>query len=253
MPENTEAMPEISASPAPQDAKPADTGEKKQKKPRNTSGMKPPLNQLPPEEAFAIRSKGGKAAAKKRREEKLVKDALLNLLTKPQHKKKGGKAHYKASAELTSYDDVFSENTTLMVQMLIPLIQSAINGNIDSLFAILRVLGQEPGTPGQFGVDEFTPPEPPTEGAGGPGKTEPASDPNAEPGRSGHNHKPGKFLHSPRRIPQRRRPRKGGNMDKRQIFISGHTVSKRLWNPYAGVRGNSGCTRHTRARFSGAL
>lgn len=179
MPENIEAMPEISASPAPQDAKPADTGEKKQKKPRNTSGMKPPLNQLPPEEAFAIRSKGGKAAAKKRREEKLVKDALLNLLTKPQHKKKGGKAHYKASAELTSYDDVFSENTTLMVQMLIPLIQSAINGNIESLFAILRVLGQEPGTPGQFGVDEFTPPEPPTEGAGGPGKTEPASDPNA--------------------------------------------------------------------------
>ena len=59
MPENTEAMPEISASPAPQDAKPADAGEKKQKKPRNTSGMKPPLNQLPPEEAFAIRSKGG--------------------------------------------------------------------------------------------------------------------------------------------------------------------------------------------------
>ena len=131
------------------------------------------------EEAFAIRSKGGKAAAKKRREEKLVKDALLNLLTKPQHKKKGGKAHYKASAELTSYDDVFSENTTLMVQMLIPLIQSAINGNIESLFAILRVLGQEPGTPGQFGVDEFTPSELPTEGAGGPGKTEPASDPNA--------------------------------------------------------------------------
>lgn len=74
MPENTEAVPEISASPAPQDAKPADAGEKKQKKPRNTSGMKPPLNQLPPEEAFAIRSKGGKAAAKKRREEKLVKD-----------------------------------------------------------------------------------------------------------------------------------------------------------------------------------
>lgn len=95
MPENTEAVPEISASPAPQDAKPADAGEKKQKKPRNTSGMKPPLNQLPPEEAFAIRSKGGKAAAKKRREEKLVKDALLNLLTKPQHKKKGGKAHYR--------------------------------------------------------------------------------------------------------------------------------------------------------------
>ena len=30
MPENTEAVPEISASPAPQDAKPADTGEKKQ-------------------------------------------------------------------------------------------------------------------------------------------------------------------------------------------------------------------------------
>lgn len=182
MPENTEAMPEISASPAPQDAKPADTGEKKQKKqkkPRNTSGMKPPLNQLPPEEAFAIRSKGGKAAAKKRREEKLVKDALLNLLTKPQHKKKGGKAHYKASAELTSYDDVFSENTTLMVQMLIPLIQSAINGNIESLFAILRVLGQEPGTPGQFGVDEFTPPEPPAEGADGPGKSAPADDPNA--------------------------------------------------------------------------
>ncbi len=133
----------------------------------------------PPEEAFAIRSKGGKAAAKKRREEKLVKDALLNLLTKPQHKKKGGKAHYKASAELTSYDDVFSENTTLMVQMLIPLIQSAINGNIDSLFAILRVLGQEPGTPGQFGVDEFTSPEPLPEGAGGPGKPTSADDPNA--------------------------------------------------------------------------
>ena len=100
-------------------------------------------------------------------------------MTKPQHKKKGGKAHYKASAELTSYDDVFSENTTLMVQMLIPLIQSAINGNIESLFAILRVLGQEPGTPGQFGVDEFTPPEPLPEGAGGPGKPTPADDPNA--------------------------------------------------------------------------
>lgn len=80
---------------------------------------------------------------------------------------------------MTSYDDVFSENTTLMVQMLIPLIQSAINGNIDSLFAILRVLGQEPGTPGQFGVDEFTPPEPPTEGADSPGKSAPADDPNA--------------------------------------------------------------------------
>ena len=66
-----------------------------------------------------------------------------------------------------------------MVQMLIPLIQSAINGNIESLFAILRVLGQEPGTPGQFGVDEFTPPEPPTEGAGGPGKSASANDPNA--------------------------------------------------------------------------
>lgn len=66
-----------------------------------------------------------------------------------------------------------------MVQMLIPLIQSAINGNIESLFAILRVLGQEPGTPGQFGVDEFTPPEPPTEGADGPGKSAPADDPNA--------------------------------------------------------------------------
>ena len=66
-----------------------------------------------------------------------------------------------------------------MVQMLIPRIQSAINGNIESLFAILRVLGQEPGTPGQFGVDKFTPPEPLPEGAGGPGKPTPADDPNA--------------------------------------------------------------------------
>lgn len=43
MPENTEAVPEISASPAPQDAKPADAGEKKQKKPRNAA-----LNMMPP-------------------------------------------------------------------------------------------------------------------------------------------------------------------------------------------------------------
>lgn len=147
MPENTEAMPEISASPRAARREALRHRREKAEKASQYVRDETATESAPPEEAFAIRSKGGKAAAKKRREEKLVKDALLNLLTKPQHKKKGGKAHYKASAELTSYDDVFSENTTLMVQMLIPLIQSAINGNIDSLFAILRVLGQEPAPP----------------------------------------------------------------------------------------------------------
>lgn len=157
MPENTEKQP-TNEIPETVENQSGAGSEAKKKAPRNTSGLKPPLNQLPPDVAFAIRSKGGKAAAKKRREEKLVKDALLNLLTKPQHKKKDGKAHYKASAELASYDDALSENTTLMVQMLIPLIQSAINGNIESLFAILRILGQTPGTPGQFGIAEFVEP-----------------------------------------------------------------------------------------------
>ena len=45
-----------------------------------------------------------------------------------------------------------------MVKMLLPLIQAVMDGNIEALFLLLRVLGQEPGTPGQFGVNPYLPP-----------------------------------------------------------------------------------------------
>ena len=45
-----------------------------------------------------------------------------------------------------------------MVKMLVPLIQAVMGGDIEALFLLLRVLGQEPGTPGQFGINPYMPP-----------------------------------------------------------------------------------------------
>ena len=64
---------------------------------------------------------------------------------------------FKGSAELECFEDAVSGNTTIMVKMLIPLIQAVMGGDIEALFLLLRVLGQEPGTPGQFGINPYTP------------------------------------------------------------------------------------------------
>lgn len=122
---------------------------------RNTAGLRS-FSTMPAERARAIQSAGGRAAAKKRREAReaaLVKDAVLSVLSLPARRGK-----FKGSAELECFEDAVSGNTTLMVKMLVPLIQAVMDGNIEALFLLLRVLGQEPGTPGQFGINPYMPP-----------------------------------------------------------------------------------------------
>lgn len=122
---------------------------------RNTAGLRS-FSTMPAARARAIQSAGGRAAAKKRREAReaaLVKDAVLSVLSLPARRGK-----FKASAELDCFEDAVSGNTTLMVKMLVPLIQAVMGGDIEALFLLLRVLGQEPGTPGQFGINPYMPP-----------------------------------------------------------------------------------------------
>lgn len=122
---------------------------------RNTAGLKS-FSTMPAERARAIQFAGGRAAAQKRRkarEAALVKDAVLSVLSLPARRGK-----FMASAELDCFEDAVNGNTTLMVKMLVPLIQAAMGGSIDALFLLLRVLGQEPGTPGQFGINPYMPP-----------------------------------------------------------------------------------------------
>ena len=122
---------------------------------RNTAGLRS-FSTMPAERARSIQSAGGRAAAKKRREAReaaLVKDAVLSVLSLPARRGK-----FKASAELDCFEDAVSGNTTLMVKMLVPLIQAVMGGDIEALFLLLRVLGQEPGTPGQFGINPYMPP-----------------------------------------------------------------------------------------------
>jgi len=52
---------------------------KKKQENRNTSGLRS-LRDLPPEEAFAIRSKGGRANAAKREEEKTLKSIIRKIM-----------------------------------------------------------------------------------------------------------------------------------------------------------------------------
>lgn len=122
---------------------------------RNIAGLRS-FSAMPAERARAIQSAGGRAAAQKRREAReaaLVKDAVLSVLALPARRGK-----FKASTELDCFEDAVNGNTTIMVKMLIPLIQSAISGDIEALFLLLRVLGQEPGTPGQFGINPYMAP-----------------------------------------------------------------------------------------------
>ena len=55
---------------------------------RNTTGLRN-LADLPPDVRREIQSRGGKASAAKRKEAKMVREALLELLTKPSRSTKG--------------------------------------------------------------------------------------------------------------------------------------------------------------------
>lgn len=123
---------------------------------RNTTGLRN-LADLPPDVRREIQSRGGKASAAKRKEAKMVREALLELLTKPSRSTKGKGNACKTSYDLKSLEDALndSNNTTVMVQILVPYIQKAKEGDVGVLRLLLDILGQtngESGSPDSAGV-----------------------------------------------------------------------------------------------------
>lgn len=123
---------------------------------RNTTGLRN-LADLPPDVRREIQSRGGKASAAKRKEAKMVREALLELLTKPSRSTKGKGNACKTSYDLKSLEDALndSNNTTVMVQILVPYIQKAKEGDVGVLRLLLDILGQtngEDGSPDSAGV-----------------------------------------------------------------------------------------------------
>lgn len=123
---------------------------------RNTTGLRN-LADLPPDVRREIQSRGGKASAAKRKEAKMVREALLELLTKPSRSTKGKGNACKTSYDLKSLEDALddSNNTTVMVQILLPYIQKAKEGDVGVLRLLLDILGQmnsEGGSPDSAGV-----------------------------------------------------------------------------------------------------
>ena len=110
---------------------------------RNTTGLRN-LADLPPDVRREIQSRGGKASAAKRKEAKMVREALLELLTKPSRSTKGKGNACKTSYDLKSLEDALndSNNTTVMVQILLPYIQKAKEGDVGVLRLLLDILGQ---------------------------------------------------------------------------------------------------------------
>lgn len=110
---------------------------------RNTTGLRN-LADLPPDVRREIQSRGGKASAAKRKEAKMVREALLELLTKPSRSTKGKGNACKTSYDLKSLEDALndSNNTTVMVQILVPYIQKAKEGDVGVLRLLLDILGQ---------------------------------------------------------------------------------------------------------------
>ena len=74
----------------------------------------------------------------------MVREALLELLTKPSRSTKGKGNSCKTSYDLKSLEDAMDQqnNTTVMVQILTPYIQKAREGDAYSLQLILAILGQ---------------------------------------------------------------------------------------------------------------
>lgn len=123
---------------------------------RNTTGLRN-LADLPPDVRREIQSRGGKASAAKRKEAKMVREALLELLTKPSRSTKGKGNACKTSYDLKSLEDALddSNNTTVMVQILLPYIQKAKEGDVGVLRLLLDILGQmnsEGGSPDSAGA-----------------------------------------------------------------------------------------------------
>lgn len=123
---------------------------------RNTTGLRN-LADLPPDVRREIQSRGGKASAAKRKESKMVREALLELLTKPSRSTKGKGNACKTSYDLKSLEDALNDNnnTTVMVQILLPYIQKAKEGDVGVLRLLLDILGQansEGGSPDSAGV-----------------------------------------------------------------------------------------------------
>lgn len=123
---------------------------------RNTTGLRN-LADLPPDVRREIQSRGGKASAAKRKEAKMVREALLELLTKPSRSTKGKGNACKTSYDLKSLEDALndSNNTTVMVQILVPYIQKAKEGDVGVLRLLLDILGQtngESGSPDSAGA-----------------------------------------------------------------------------------------------------
>lgn len=116
---------------------------------RNTTGLRN-LADLPPDVRREIQSRGGKASAAKRKEAKMVREALLELLTKPSRSTKGKGNACKTSYDLKSLEDALndSNNTTVMVQILVPYIQKAKEGDVGVLRLLLDILGQTNGEGG---------------------------------------------------------------------------------------------------------
>lgn len=130
-------------------------GEKKQI--RNTSGLRN-LADRSPEERRAIQSKGGKVSAARRKEARLVKDAMLAILTAPVHSTKGKGHKCKSSFELKSLDEALQGevNTTVMVKVITPVIQKAMQGDTYCVQLILAILGQLNNGSGTDAVNSAT-------------------------------------------------------------------------------------------------
>lgn len=123
---------------------------------RNTTGLRN-LADLPPDVRREIQSRGGKASAAKRKESKMVREVLLELLTKPSRSTKGKGNACKTSYDLKSLEDALNDNnnTTVMVQILLPYIQKAKEGDVGVLRLLLDILGQtnsEGGSPDSAGA-----------------------------------------------------------------------------------------------------
>lgn len=93
-----------------------------------------PLNELPPEEARALRSKGGKISQERRKQKKMINETLQTLLAMPMRRGK------KKDLELlNAFEDLAKKpNLDVQTQIVVKLAQLAMKGDLRAIENVFK-------------------------------------------------------------------------------------------------------------------
>lgn len=103
----------------------------------NEKNLKP-FNTLTEKEQRELAVKGGKASAKKRKEQKLLKDTLLELLTLP-----ATKSTPKDISDAAALSELKS-GLTVQEEIAVALVKKAKNGDLRAIELLRDTIGQKP-------------------------------------------------------------------------------------------------------------